>query len=68
VLAGQRLGAALRSQIEPELKQKRLVFLPVDVPWLKLNYGFIVKRARTLSPAAAAFMEAVRTIERGVLA
>jgi DNA-binding transcriptional LysR family regulator len=68
VLAGQRLGAALRSQIEPELKLKQLVFLLVDVPWLKLNYGFIVKRGRALSPAAAAVMEAVRTIERGVLA
>lgn len=66
VLAGHGLGAAIKSQIAPELKQKRLVILPVAAPWLRLNYGFIVKRGRTLSPAAAAFMEAVRTIERGV--
>jgi DNA-binding transcriptional LysR family regulator len=68
VLAGQGLGAALREQIELELKQKRLVFLPVEVPWLRLNYGFILKRGRTPSPAAVAFMEAVRTIERGLVA
>jgi DNA-binding transcriptional LysR family regulator len=68
VLAGQGLGAALRGQIEPELKRKRLVILPAPAPWLRLNYGFIVKRGRTPSPAALAFMEAVRTIERGVVA
>jgi len=67
VLAGQGLGAALKGQIEPELKQKRLVMLPAATPWLRLNYGFIVKRGRTLSPAAA-FRDAVRTIERGVVA
>ena len=66
VLAGQGLGAAVKRQIEPELKRKRLVILPAAAPWLALNYGFIVKRGRTLSPAAAAFMDAVRTIERGV--
>jgi DNA-binding transcriptional LysR family regulator len=68
VLAGQGLGAALKSQIAPELKQKRLVILPVDAPWLRLNYGFILKRGRTPSPAAVAFMETVRTIERGLAA
>jgi len=31
-----------------------------------LNYGFIVKRGRTLSPAARTFMEAVREIERTI--
>ena len=68
VLAGQGLGAGLQSQIAPELKQKRLVILPVDAPWLRLNYGFILKRGRTPSPAAVAFMETVRTIERGLAA
>jgi DNA-binding transcriptional LysR family regulator len=65
VLAGQGIGAAIKGQIEPELTQRRLVILPVEAPWLRLNYGFIVKRGRTVSPAAAAFMEAVRTVERG---
>ncbi len=40
--------------------------LPIDTPWLSLNYGFITKRGRTLSPAAEAYMEIVREIERGI--
>jgi hypothetical protein len=31
-----------------------------------MNYGFIVKRGRTLSPATKAFMEIVRAIERSL--
>lgn len=63
VLAGRGLSAAVERQIEPELEQKRLVILPAAAPWLTLNYGFIVKRGRTLSPAASSFMGAVRAIE-----
>ena len=66
VLAGRGLGAAIKGQIEQELREKRLVTLPFDAPWLSLNYGFITKRGRTLSPAALAFMETVRTIERDI--
>ena len=51
---------------EQELREKRLVTLPFDAPWLSLDYGFITKRGRTLSPAALAFMETVRTIERDI--
>jgi hypothetical protein len=36
---------------------------PIDTPWLSLNYSFVPKRGRTLSPAAAAFLEIVREIE-----
>jgi len=42
------------------------VTLPVDTPWLSLNYGFITKRGRTLSPPAKAFIEIVREIESGI--
>src|ERR1700722_14763088 len=34
------------------------------VSWLSLNYGFISKRGRTHSPAAKAFMDNVRQIEK----
>ncbi|MFO1091624.1 MAG: LysR family transcriptional regulator [Hyphomicrobiales bacterium] len=37
--------------------------LPVEAPWLKLNYGFLWRRGRTLSPAAVAFMAEVRAVE-----
>ncbi|HKN28208.1 MAG TPA: LysR substrate-binding domain-containing protein [Roseiarcus sp.] len=55
-----------RGQIDRELQDGLFVTLPFDAPWLSLNYGFITKRGRTLSPAARAFMEIVREIERGI--
>ena len=63
VLAGQALCVAVGGQIDTEVRDGRLVMLPVDSPWLTLNYGFITKRGRTLSPAAEAFIEIVRAIE-----
>jgi DNA-binding transcriptional LysR family regulator len=63
VLAGHALGAAIPSQIARELSEGLCVRLPIDTPWLGLNYGFITKRGRTLSPAAKAFMELVRAVE-----
>jgi DNA-binding transcriptional LysR family regulator len=63
VLASAAIGAALPRQIERELKEGLCAVLPVEAPWLSLNYGFILKRGRTPSPAAKAFMEIVREIE-----
>ena len=68
VLAGQALSAAVEGQIDREVRDGLLVLLPVDAPWLSINYGFITRRGRTLSPAAVAFMEIVRTIERDIAA
>ena len=66
VLVSGAIGAALPSQIARELREGLLAILPVEAPWLSLNYGFIARRGRTLSPAALAFMETVRTIERDI--
>ncbi len=66
VLAGQGVGGAIPFQIERELKEGLCVTLPVEAPWLRLNYGFIAKRGRTLSPAAKAFMATVRAIEQEI--
>jgi len=66
VLASAAIGAALPSQIERELKEGLFAILPVEAPWLRLNYGFVLKRGRTPSPPAKAFMEIVREIERSV--
>ncbi len=63
VLSGDALSGALPAMITEELAQNRLVILPVEVPWLVLNYGFIWRRGRTLSPAAQAFIKIVRGIE-----
>ena len=40
------------------------MLLPITLPWLTLNYGFITKRGRTLSPPATVFMDLMREIER----
>lgn len=39
--------------------------LPVELPWLRLNYGFIWRRERSLSPAATELKRIVREIESG---
>jgi hypothetical protein len=56
VLAGQGIGAALPFQLKREIDDGDCVLLPIELPWLSLNYGFISKRGRTHSPAAKAFM------------
>ncbi len=63
ILAGEGIGAAIPSQIERELTEGVCALVPVEAPWLRLNYGFIVRRGRTPSPAAKAFMDIVREIE-----
>ena len=63
VLNGAALSVAIPSQIERELKERLCVQLPIDLPWMTLNYGFVYKRGRRLSPAALAYMETVREIE-----
>jgi DNA-binding transcriptional LysR family regulator len=64
VLAGQGIGAALPFQLEREIADGDCVLLPIELPWLSLNYGFISKRGRTHSPATKAFMDNVRQIEK----
>jgi DNA-binding transcriptional LysR family regulator len=66
VLASPAIGAAIPSQIEPELKEGLFTALPVEASWLRANYGFITRRGRTLSPVAAAFVEIVREVEKGI--
>jgi DNA-binding transcriptional LysR family regulator len=66
VLAGHGLGAALPFQLSREIEDGDCVLLPIDLPWLSLNYGFISKRGRSHSPAAKAFMDNVRQIEKAL--
>jgi DNA-binding transcriptional LysR family regulator len=39
------------------------VLLPLELPWLRTSYGIIRLANRTPSPAAAAFIEILRTVE-----
>ena len=64
VLSGNALSAGLPFQIDAERDAGDLVVLPVELPFFSLGYGFIAKRGRTQSPAALAFKDLVRSIER----
>jgi len=63
VLNSDALSGATPPMIRDELEQRRLVILPVEIPWLAVNYGFIWRRGRTLAPPAVAFMKILRAIE-----
>ncbi|HUO53425.1 MAG TPA: substrate-binding domain-containing protein, partial [Rhodoblastus sp.] len=66
VLAGEGLGVAVPFQLRREIASGSCRLLPLRLPWMRLNYGFITRRGRTLSPAARAFMATAREIERGL--
>jgi DNA-binding transcriptional LysR family regulator len=63
VVNSDGLGAAPMFVIADDIAEKRVVALPVEAPWLRLNYGFVWARGRHLSPAALAFMQITRDIE-----
>lgn len=64
VMASDALSAAVPLQLTSDVAAGTIVLLPVEVPFIDLQYGFITKRGRMLSPAATAFMEAVMMVER----
>lgn len=66
VLHGAAIGAAIPYQIELEVRLGLCVQFPIEFPWLALDYGFVYKNGRKLSPAAEAFMDAVRAIESNI--
>jgi len=45
-------------------REMNLTALPLQLPWLTLNYGFIWRRGRTLSPAAMKFKTFVHQVEK----
>ncbi|WP_457798771.1 LysR family transcriptional regulator [Methylocystis sp. S23] len=64
VLASDGLSVTLPALIERELRDGLCALLPIDLPWMRLNYGFVWKRGRTHSPAADAFVQLVRAVEK----
>jgi DNA-binding transcriptional LysR family regulator len=63
VLASDAISGAAPYMIKEELESGRLVWLPVELPWLAISYGFMWRRGRTLSPATQTFIKIVRGIE-----
>lgn len=66
VLTSNALGLAVSSQIAVELRWGQLVLLPIALPWLHTNYGFIRLKGRTSSPATLAFMNHVLDVEEDI--
>jgi DNA-binding transcriptional LysR family regulator len=64
VVASDALSVTLPSLISEELEKGFCVLLPVELAWIRLNYGFIWKRGRTHSPAAEKIMELIRAFEK----
>lgn len=63
VASSDAIGAALLTQIRPELCSGELCLVPVRTPWLRLNYGFIWRRDSAVSTGALEFMAAFREHE-----
>lgn len=63
VMESDAVSAALPRQIEHEVTRGSLVVLPIEVPGLTTGYGVIRLARRTPSPAAAAFLAALRSVE-----
>jgi DNA-binding transcriptional LysR family regulator len=66
VLQSDAIGGAAPSQIRDEIANGEVVVLPLELPWLKTNYGIIRLANRTPSPAAEAFMQCLREVEAGI--
>jgi DNA-binding transcriptional LysR family regulator len=66
VIASDGLAVALPGLIEREFKDGICALLPIELPLMRLNYGFVWKRVRTHSPAGNAFIEFVWNIEKSI--
>jgi hypothetical protein len=54
---------ATASQVASDERDGLLCRLPLNLPWLHTDYGFMQLKGRTPSPAALAFMASVREVE-----
>ncbi|NGP53160.1 LysR family transcriptional regulator [Thioalkalivibrio sp. XN8] len=63
VAATDAFGVCVPVSIEPRLRSGEIAVVPFRAPWLRVDYGFIRLAARSVSPAAAAFMALVRAAE-----
>jgi DNA-binding transcriptional LysR family regulator len=63
VIHSDALGLATPSQTEPDERAGLISRLPLELPWMHTQYGFVRLKDRTPSPAAVAFMENLRAVE-----
>jgi DNA-binding transcriptional LysR family regulator len=62
------LALATFAMVERELRSRALAIVPIGKIDIRARYGFVWLRHRSLSPAAAAYMQAVREEERAFVA
>ena len=67
VLESDALSMALPLQIAPDVALGRLVTLPIEAPGIETRYGIIRRADRSVSPAAAAFIEVLRQVEAEIV-
>ena len=60
---GIAIGPGLAWRRDPPGLADALVPIPFTAPWMRLDYGIIRLRDRSLSPAAQAFVDELRKIE-----
>jgi DNA-binding transcriptional LysR family regulator len=63
VMAGDAVGLAPLTAIEPELRSGKLALVPFEAPWLHLSYGLFYPRKKALSRAAQLFVTQLRQVE-----
>ncbi|HET9062452.1 MAG TPA: LysR family transcriptional regulator [Candidatus Binatia bacterium] len=63
VLRSDAIGGAIAAQIAEDVRARRVVILPLDLPWFTTRYGFIYLAGRTLAPSLQLFMAEVRAVE-----
>lgn len=66
VLTSDAISGAAPSQIRGPIDRGEVVLLPLELPWLRTKYGIIRLANRSLSPAAATFIEILREVEAGI--
>jgi DNA-binding transcriptional LysR family regulator len=68
VMHSDTVGLATASQVRADEDAGLLTRLPLELPWMHSQYGFIRLRDRTPSPAALAFMARLREVEARLVA
>ena len=63
VIHSEALGLATLSQTEADERAGLITCLPLELPWMHTQYGFVRLKDRTPSPTTIAFMEKLREVE-----
>jgi len=68
VLAGDAVGIAPYSAIEPDLRSGRVRLIHFDAPWMHMSYGLFNLRKQALSRVGQLFVTQLRQVESGIQA